>query len=78
MISAGMPHFTQGYTAAGNFMPSPASASFRKFSQPQPDFRVQNSTNMSEPSGSRLFETMKSSMLWMSPMPGSCTSAHTL
>src|SRR5699024_8325166 len=77
-MSAGMPYLSHGRAHTGNLAPLPASASARKLSQPQPLRVVQNSTNSRLPSGSMLFDTMKSSMDWMSPMAGMEMSESTL
>ena len=73
-----MPYFSHRRVQRGNFTPSPWSASARKFSHPQPRRVVQNSTNARLPSGSMLFDTMKSSMDWISPMAGMVTPDSTL
>ena len=49
-----------------------------KFFQPQPFLDVQNKQMISAPMGSMLFERMKSSRPWMSPIPGIWKPAHTL
>ena len=45
----------------GNFIPIPSSASFVKFSQPQPYLDVQKARYTREPSGSKQLLTTKSS-----------------
>ena len=50
----------------------------RKFSQPHPRFVTQKSRKMRLPRGSMLLDTMKSSMDWMSPMPGMATPERIL
>ena len=67
-----------GYDQAGKRRPLPVSASARKFFQPQPRLLVTNSTRNRPPSGRMLLETRKSSMDWMSPMPGTATPESTL
>ena len=73
-----MPYFSHRRARAGKRTPSPASASARKLSQPQPLRVVQNSTKKRLPSGSMLFDTMKSSIDWMSPMAGMVAPESTL
>ena len=62
IMSAGNPKVSQPRAQRGNFMPVPASASARKLSQPQPLRYTQHTTYSRLPKGSRLVDTMKSSM----------------
>ena len=77
-ISTGIPYFSHRRAHDGKRTPRPALASAWKPSQPQPLRVVQNSTKNSAPKGSRLFDTMKSSIDWMSPTAGTVTPERTL
>ncbi len=77
MISAGTPYFIQPYSHFGNLMPEPVLHSSMKFFQPQPLRVVQKSTKISEPIGSRLLDTMKSSRPSTEPPMTGAKPLHT-
>ena len=64
---------------AENLIPLPLFASLRNPSKPHPDFLVAKSTKISEPSGSRIFDTRKSSRSSMFvPSPSGWNPERTL